>query len=152
MAATEKTDVPGVTTGPYVPYLVLSGDAVVLGNGLAWHSTAGTVTITTTATSGKCAGIAIEAVSATESTAGYYLPLQTYGVAMVAAGGATDWVIGSFAVFEGTDGYFHPAGSTANTLYMTHGVMLNTPDTDLDYGMVFLNLNVPYYASINSGA
>jgi hypothetical protein len=152
MAATTVTDVPGVTTGPYVPYLVKSGDAVVLGNGLDWYTTAGQVTISTTATSGKCAGIAVEAVSATESTAGYYLPLQIYGVAMVTAGGSTDWVVGSFAVFEGSDGYMHPAGSTANTLYMTHGIMLNQPDTDLDYGMVLLNLNVPYYASINSGS
>jgi hypothetical protein len=152
MAATTVTDVPGVTTGAYVPYLVKVGDAVVLGDGLDWHTTAGQVTITTTATSGKCAGIAIEAVSATESTAGYYLPLQIYGVAMVHAGGTTDWVVGSFAMFQSSDGTMHPAGSTANTLYMTHGIMLNQPDTANDYGMVLLNLNVPYYASINSGS
>jgi len=147
MAATTVTNVPGVTTGPYVAYVVKASDAVVIGNGLEWHTTAGEVTITTTATSGKCAGIATESCTAAESLAGYQIALQIYGVAMVAAGGATDWTVGAFLVFEGTDGYMTIAGSTTNTLYMTHGIALCQPDTDLDMGFVLLNLNVPYYSA-----
>lgn len=152
MGATVVTDVPGVSTGPYVTYKMKTNEAVKVGNGLDWHTTAGQVTIVTTATSGKCAGIAVESCSAAEATTGYYMPLQIYGVARVLAGGSTDWVLAGYLVFEGIDGYMHPAGSTANTLYMTHGIALCAPDTDLDYGYVLLNLNVPYYASINSGS
>jgi hypothetical protein len=147
MAATTVTNVPGITTGAHVVYKVKESDAVLIGNGLDWHTTAGEVTIVTTATSGKCAGIACESCTAAESLAGYYMGLQIYGVAMVAAGGATDWVVGSFLVFEGTDGYMTVAGSTSNTMYMTHGIALCQPDTDLDMGFVLLNLNVPYYAA-----
>ncbi|MCW7072064.1 MAG: hypothetical protein OCU12_07060 [Methanophagales archaeon] len=134
-------------------YAVKEDDTVVEFQVVAWHTTAGYITATTTATSGRAAGIAQEPVTATQSdySSGYpivRIPVMFHGVSKFIAGADSSVTVGMWLVLEGTDGRLVDAGAVSQTLYVTHGIALDNPDADGEYGHIMLNLNVPYYSAV----
>lgn len=135
-------------------FAVKEDDAIVEFQGVAYHTTAGYITATTTATSGRLAGFAQEAVAAadtdyTESADPIVrIPVMFHGVTKFIAGASSSVTIGMWQVLEGTDGRLKDAGAVSQTLYVTHGIALDNPDADGEYGHIMINLNVPYYSAV----
>ena len=147
------SNVPGVQHQEFLTYKVKEDDAITLLQGVAWHTTEGEVTKSTVALSGPCAGIANESCTATETASGstVRIDVQVHGVARFVAGAdCSGSAPGTLLVFHGTDGHFYPCPTTTNTVYKTHGVLLNDPDTDGDVGLMQLNLNHTHIPSITT--
>lgn len=148
--ATTYADVP--QEGQFredLQFVVLEDDAVVESQVVAFDSTPGFITSTTTATSGMAAGFAGEDVSATATdysgtAAPPYvrIPIQFHGTTRFIAGAAITY--GAQLVLDGTDGRLIDRAATAATVFMTHAIALDDPDTDGDYGHALINLNVPH--------
>lgn len=139
--------VPRSKNGKYLAYRVKSGDATVIGKGVAFSDNTTDVrtevTATVTAESGLCAGIPIEVVSATESalSGGTRVTLQVAGVAKFICQAAI--AVGVLLVFGSTGGDFKTMPTTAATRFVSHGVCLGKPDTAADASHMMLHLNVP---------
>jgi len=150
MGVATTTDVPGVQYVQTLNYKVTDAAAgIAIFSAVAFNTTVGQVKQATTATSGMIAGIAQQAVTATEADTGeWYVEVQVHGVSRYVAGADCSGTIGGFLCIDDAVGRMKPAGSTSQTLYMTHGITLNDPDADGDIGFMWLNLNVPYYPAV----
>lgn len=144
-----SAEVPGVAYVETISYYVHTGPVVIFA-GIAFDtSNVGEVTKATTATSGNCAGIALESCSAAEASAGTArIEAQVHGISRFTAGADCSGGYGEHLCFDDTVGRFGRCAAVSQTLYMTHGICLNDPDTDGDIGFILLNLNVPYYVAV----
>ena len=144
-----SAEVPGVSYVETIDYLMSDGPVVIFAGVDFDTSNVGQVTKVTTATSGMCAGIAQESCTAAQVTAGKgRIECQVHGVAKFVAGADCSGAYGTFLCFDDAVGRMKPCAAVSQTLYMTHGVCLNDPDTDGDIGFMLLNLNVPYYVAV----
>ncbi len=144
-----SAEVPGVAYVETIAYYVSAGPVVIFQGVDFDTSNVGQVTKVSTATSGMCAGIAQESGTAAEATAGTLrIECQVHGVAKFVAGADCSGAYGTFLCFDDAVGRMKPCAAVSQTLYMTHGVCLNDPDTDGDVGFILLNLNVPYYVAV----
>ena len=147
------SNVPGVQHQEFLTYKVLLDDAITLWQGVAWHTTEGEITKSTVALSGPCAGISNESCTAAETATGLTvrIDVQVHGIARFVAGAdCSGSNPGTYLVFHGTDGHFYPCPTTTNVVHMTHGFLLNDPDTDGDVGLMQLSLNHSHIPSITT--
>ena len=135
-------------------YAVLEDDAVAEFQGVAHDSTAGYITSTTTATTGRLAGFAQESCTATETDYSgsaappiVRMPVMFHGMTKFIAGASSSCTYGVWQILEGTDGRLKDAGAGTG-LQVTHGIAQDDPDADGEYGHILLNLNVPYRLAI----
>lgn len=151
--AITTANVPGVQHQEFLTYKVKVDNAVKLWQGVDWGATEGEVKADTTVNTGKCAGISNESCTAAETASGstVRLDVQVHGVARFVAGAdCSGSDPGTYLVFDDTAGRFKPCPTTTNTVFMTHGFMLNDPDTDGDVGLMELNRNCPYIPSVTT--
>jgi hypothetical protein len=154
MADTIYADVP--SHGQFrqdLQFAVKEDDAVAEYQAVAYHSVPGYITSTTTATSGRSAGIGQEPVLATDTdySAGdpiYRMAVMFHGLTRFITGADSSVTYGMWLVLEGTDGRLVDAGAVTQTLYVTHGIAMDDPDADGEWGIIQLNLNVPYYSAV----
>ncbi len=144
-----SAEVPGVAYVETISYYVHTGPVVIFAGVAFDTSNVGEVTKATVATSGNCAGIALESGTAAEATAGTLrIECQVHGIARFTAGADCSSAYGTHLCFDDAVGRFKPCAAVSQTLYMTHGICLNDPDTDGDIGFILLNMNVPYYVAV----
>lgn len=140
-------------------YKVTEDDAVVLYQAVAFGATPGLITSTTVATEGRAAGFAQQSCTAAQTDYSgdgaaaiamppFRIPVMFHGTTRFICGANTSVTYGMWQVLEGTDGRLVDAGATSQTLYVTHGIALDDPDADGEWGHVMINLNVPYYSAV----
>lgn len=149
MAATTYADVPGASINPTdVVLRVKATEDIAIFQVVAFHTTAGQVTKTTTANA-KMAGYSQDkfVVADFDSSHVAHITVRIAGTTRYIAGADCSSAIGGYLVVEGTDGRLEPCAAVANTHYVLVGISLDDPDADGNLGTAIIMFNVPYFAS-----
>jgi len=122
---------------------------IVLYQAVTAHSTAGEITNVTTADTGRLLGFAQDFVDHDDCVSGHVITVavQQHGITPFIAGADCSSGYGDWAVLEGSDGRLKVCPAAANEKYVTHGIIMDDPDADGNYGHIWLNLNVPYFTT-----
>lgn len=156
MAYTSYADVPGAHIGGMDLVFRVKADGTLTTRcesieefqAVAFHTTAGQVTKTTTANS-AIAGFSQEGFTNTDFPE-YHIAqinVRVAGTTHYIAGADCSTGIGASLVVEGTDGRMTVCAGVANTHYVTQGWGLDNPDADGNIGTMLIMLNQPYFVS-----